>query len=249
MEAFLQAEGLVKRYGHINALRGIDLQVDRGDSVVLLGPNGAGKSTLLGVLAGRVRPTEGQVILQGETQGMTQGKKQGKTLGKDSLARSLIGYLAHSSLLYQGLTARENLLFYGKLYGVEGPADRCDEMLNFMGLWERRDDKVGGFSRGMEQRLSIARSLLHDPQLILLDEPFSGLDFQSSRAFAHALRQLRDGRRTLIIATHDMAAVEDLGDRVTIMNRGRILHQEKIPVQAPGNIMDLYAKIIPGVKK
>ena len=122
-------------------------------------------------------------------------------------------------------------------------------MLNFMGLWERRDDKVGGFSRGMEQRLSIARSLLHDPQLILLDEPFSGLDYQSSRAFAHALRQLRNGRRTLIIATHDMAAVEDLGDRVTIMNRGRILHQEKIPVQAPGNIMDLYAKIIPGVKK
>jgi len=237
MEAFLKADGLVKRYGHINALRGIDLQVDRGDSIVLLGPNGAGKSTLLGVLAGRVRPTEGQVILQGEA------------LGKSATARSLIGYLAHSSLLYQGLTARENLLFYGKLYGVEGPADRCDEMLNFMGLWERRDDKVGGFSRGMEQRLSIARSLLHDPQLILLDEPFSGLDYQSSRAFAHALRQLRDGRRTLIIATHDMAAVEDLGDRVTIMNRGRILHQEKIPVQAPGNIMDLYAKIIPGVKR
>ncbi|MCJ7499451.1 ABC transporter ATP-binding protein [bacterium] len=245
MEAFLKAEGLVKRYGHINALRGIDLQVDRGDSVVLLGPNGAGKSTLLGVLAGRVRPTEGQVILQGET--------QGKTLGKSALARSLTGYLGHSSLLYQGLTARENLLFYGKLYGVEDSAERSDEMLNFMGLWERRDDKVGGFSRGMEQRLSIARSLLHDPQLILLDEPFSGLDYQSSRAFAHALRQLRDGRRTLIIATHDMAAVEDLGDRVTIMNRGRILHQEKIPLETsgstPGNIIDLYAKIIPGVKK
>ncbi len=237
MDNFLRAEGLVKRYGHIHALRGIDLQVDRGDSLVLLGPNGAGKSTLLGVLAGRVRPTEGQVILQGET------------LGKSSAARSQTGYLAHSSLLYHGLSARENLLFYGRIYGVEAPAERSDEMLHFMGLWERRNDKVGGFSRGMEQRLSIARSLLHDPQLILLDEPFSGLDYQSSRAFAHALRQLRDGRRTLVVATHDMAVVEDLGDRVTIMNRGRILHQGKVPVDTPGNIRDLYTRIIPGAKQ
>jgi ABC-type multidrug transport system ATPase subunit len=237
MEAFLRAEGLVKRYGHINALRGIDLQVDRGDSLVLLGPNGAGKSTLLGVLAGRVRPTKGRVILQGEI------------LGKSATARGQTGYLAHSSLLYQGLTARENLLFYGNLYGVEDPAVRSDEMLHFMGLWERRNDRVGGFSRGMEQRLSIARSLLHDPQLILLDEPFSGLDYQSSRAFAHALRQLRDGRRTLVIATHDMAVVEDLGDRVTIMNKGRILHQGTIPVDTPGSIRDLYTRVIPGVKQ
>ena len=232
METFLRAEGLVKRYGHIHALRGIDLQVDRGDSLVLLGPNGAGKSTLLGVLAGRVRPTEGQVVLQGEI------------LGKSATARSLTGYLAHSSLLYQGLTARENLLFYGKLFGVEDPAERSDEMLHFMGLWERRDDRIGGFSRGMEQRLSIARCLLHDPQLILLDEPFSGLDYQSSRAFAHALRQLRDGHRTLVVATHDIAAVEDLGDRVTIMDRGRILHQGTVSVESPGSIMDLYTRIV-----
>lgn len=237
MKTFLQAEGLVKRYGHIHALRGIDLQVDRGDSLVLLGPNGAGKSTLLGVLAGRVRPTEGKVILQGEV------------LGKGIQARSQTGYLAHSSLLYSGLTARENLLFYGKLYGVEDSAERSDEMLHFMGLWERRDDRIGGFSRGMEQRLSIARCLLHDPQLILLDEPFSGLDYQSSRAFTQALKQLRDGRRTLIIATHDMVAVEKLGDRVMIMNRGRILHQGPIPVDTPGSVRDLYTKVITGVKQ
>jgi ABC-type multidrug transport system ATPase subunit len=237
MKTFLQAEGLVKRYGHIHALRGIDLQVDQGDSLVLLGPNGAGKSTLLGVLAGRVRPTEGKVILQGEV------------LGKGIQARSQTGYLAHSSLLYPGLTAMENLLFYGKLYGVEDSAERSDEMLHFMGLWERRDDRIGGFSRGMEQRLSIARCLLHDPQLILLDEPFSGLDYQSSRAFTQALKQLRDGCRTLIIATHDMVAVEKLGDRVMIMNRGRILHQGPIPVDTPGSVRDLYTKVITGVKQ
>jgi ABC-type multidrug transport system ATPase subunit len=96
----------------------------------------------------------------------------------------------------------------------------------------------------MEQRLSIARCLLHDPQLILLDEPFSGLDYQSSRAFAHALKQLRDGRRTLVVATHDIAAVEDLGDRVTIMDRGRILHQGTVSVESPGSIMDLYTRIV-----
>ncbi len=237
METFLRAEGLVKRYGHIHALRGIDLQVDRGESLVLLGPNGAGKSTLLGVLAGRVRPTEGQVILQGEI------------LGKSTLARRETGYLAHSSLLYPGLTARENLLFYGKLYGVEDSAERSDEMLHFMGLWDRRDDRIGGFSRGMEQRVSIARCLLHDPQLILLDEPFSGLDYQSSRTFAQALQQLRDGHRTLVVATHDMAAVEDLGDKVMIMNRGRILHHGTVTVDTPGSIRDLYTKVIPGVKQ
>lgn len=237
METFLRAEGLVKRYGHIHALRGIDLNVDRGDSLVLLGPNGAGKSTLLGVLAGRIRPTGGQVIFNGEA------------LGKNALVRSQTGYVAHSSMLYHGLTAKENLLFCGELYGIEDANERSDEMLHFMGLFERRDDKVGGFSRGMEQRLSIARSLLHDPQLILLDEPFSGLDYQSSRSFAHALKQLRDGIRTLIIATHDMAAVEELGDCVTIMNKGQILHQGAIPVDAPGGIRDLYTKTISGDRR
>ena len=237
MDTFLRTEGLVKRYAHINALRGIDLQVERGDSLVLLGPNGAGKSTLLGVLAGRIRPTEGQVILQGEK------------LGKSIESRGRTGYLAHATLLYQGLTARENLLFYGELYGVQDPARRSDEMLHFMGLWERRNDRVGGFSRGMEQRLSIARSLLHDPQLILLDEPFSGLDYQSSQAFAQALKQLRDGRRTLITATHDMAAVGDLGNSLTIMDRGRILHQGSVPAGSPEGIMDLYKRVVPGVKQ
>lgn len=234
MEALLKAEGIFKRYGHINALRGIDLEVMRGDSLVLLGPNGAGKSTLLGVLAGRVRPTEGKVILQG------------KVLGKNVQARKQTGYLAHTSLLYKGMTARENLLFYGNLYAVEETEERSDEMLNFMGLWERRNDRVGGFSRGMEQRLSIARTLLHDPQVILLDEPFSGLDYQSSRALTLTLKQLRNGSRTLITATHEMDALEDLGDAVTVMNRGRIVHRSAVSQDTTGNIRDLYTSIIPG---
>ena len=237
MEKFLRAEGLVKRYGHISALRGVDLEVDHGDSLVLLGPNGAGKSTLLGVLAGRIRPTEGQVFMGGEL------------LGKSVRARGLTGYLAHSSLLYPGLTARENLCLYGKLYGVKDPGERSDEMLHFMGLWGRRDDRVGGFSRGMEQRLSIARSLLHDPRLVLLDEPFSGLDYQSSRAFAHTLRQLRDDQRVFVIATHDMSVAGEIGDRVMIMDRGKILHQQAVSALTPEAIGELYVSLIPGAGK
>jgi len=236
METFLKAEGLVKRYGHIQALRGIDLELDQGDAIVLLGPNGAGKSTLLGVLAGRLRPTEGQVILKGEV------------LGKSITARDQTGYLAHSSFLYSGLTARENLLFYGRLYGVMDPLERSDEMLQFMGLWERRNDRVEGFSRGMQQRLSIARSLLHDPQLIFMDEPFSGLDLQSSRAFTHTLQQLRDGRRTLLVATHDMGVVKDIGTRVMIMDRGCILHQGSVSGSDPGHVSELYMEIVKGVR-
>ena len=237
METFLKAERLVKRYGHINALRGIDLEIDRGDVLVLLGPNGAGKSTLLSVLAGRVRPTEGQVVLDGEM------------LSQSIRARRMTGYLTHASLLYHGLTARENLLLYGQMYGVEDPGERADEMLHFMGLWERRDDRVGGFSRGMEQRLSIARSLLHDPQLILLDEPFSGLDYQSSRAFAHTMRELRDSQRTMIVATHDMTAAQEFGERIAVMNKGQILHTEGNLADSSGDVRDLYMTLIPGARK
>lgn len=236
METYLKVEGLAKRYGHVSALKGVDLHVDQGSSLVLLGPNGAGKSTLLGVIAGRIRPTGGRVTFKGET------------LGKNAEARKLTGYLGHASLLYQGLTARENLMMYAKLYGVKDPIQRCDEMLQFIGLWDRRNDRVGGFSRGMEQRLSIARSLLHDPRLILLDEPFSGLDHQASRDFTSTLTQLRDGRRTILMATHDMNAVQGLGDRIVIMDRGRVLHEGPVPGESQGSVRELYTRTVAGAK-
>jgi len=236
MEPILRAEGLVKHYDHLSALRGVDLHANSGDSLVLLGPNGAGKSTLLGILAGRIGPTEGRVILQGQK------------VGKASQTRSQLGYLAHSSLLYRGLTARENLMLYCDLYRVEDSAGRSEEMLRFMGLWERRDDQVGGFSRGMEQRLSIARSLLHDPQLILLDEPFTGLDHQSSKALIDALGQLRDGRRILVVITHDMDAVANLGEEMIVMNRGRILHRGSVPRDTGDSVRELYMRVISGAE-
>ncbi len=228
MGTFLRGRQLSKRYGHIHALRGIDLSVERGGSLVLLGPNGAGKSTLLGILAGRIRPTEGAVTLEG-------GKIRSGTS-----ARGKTGYLGHASLLYPGLTALENLRFTGQLYGIKSPSARAEELLEFVGLSDRGDDQVGGFSRGMQQRLSIARALVHDPELILLDEPFSGLDYHSSRSFADARADLRDGRRTLVVATHDMEAVGALGETVAVMDRGRILHQGAVP----GDIRGLYTGLL-----
>jgi ABC-type multidrug transport system ATPase subunit len=237
MPPILKTEGIVKRYGRISALRGIDLDVERGRSLAVLGPNGAGKSTLLGILAGRVRPTAGRVIISGEkpVQGLSR--------------RGFTGYLSHSSLLYKGMTARENLLFYGNLFGVADAGGRTDEMLHFIGLWDRRNDVVGGFSRGMEQRLSIARSLLHDPQLILLDEPFSGLDLHSARVLYRTLDQLRDGNRTLVIATHDLGSVEKFGDQAVILSGGRIAHHGSLLTDRPGYMRDIYMDVIQGAKQ
>jgi heme exporter protein A len=224
----LQAKKIIKRYGRTTALRGVDLEVAKGDALVLLGPNGAGKSTLLGILAGRVRPSEGKVTLAGEE------------ARKSSDARQRTGYLAHASLLYPGLTALENLLFYARLYNVKDPADRAAEMLRLVGLWERRDDTVGGFSRGMSQRISIARTLIHDPDLVLLDEPFSGLDFEASRMLADTLGTLKDGERTIVLATHDMEAVDRLGDKVAILGRGRLLHHGSVST----DIREIYTGVM-----
>ena len=230
MKAFLRGHKLSKRYGHIHALREVDLSVDKGGSLVLLGPNGAGKSTLLGILAGRIRPTEGTVVLEGGE------------IRTGNAARRKTGYLGHATLLYPGLTALENLRFTGQLYGVADPSTRAEELLEFVGLTDRRDDRVEGFSRGMQQRLSIARTLVHDPELILLDEPFSGLDYHSSSAFAASLAQIRDGNRTLIVATHDMEAVSVLGDTVAVMERGKIVHQGIVPEDVRGLYIQLLDK-------
>jgi ABC-type multidrug transport system ATPase subunit len=228
MEPFLKVVNVTKRYSSITALYGIDLEIDEGQSLVLLGPNGAGKSTLLGTLAGRVRPTSGTVFLKG------------KDIRKSREARILTGYLSHSSLLYPGLTAQENLLLYASLYGLDNPGERVEEMLGLVGLWDRRSDKVGSFSRGMEQRLAIARSMLHDPGLLILDEPFSGLDHLSARTLVGVLGSFRDGRRTMLISTHDLDSVGLIGEQVAVIDRGKLRFKGKVP----GDLKDLYVDLV-----
>jgi ABC-type multidrug transport system ATPase subunit len=228
MNPILKVVNLTKRYSSITALYGIDLEIEEGQSLILLGPNGAGKSTLLGTLAGRVRPTTGTVYLKG------------KDIRKSREARSLTGYLSHSSLLYPGLTAQENLYLYASLYGLEYPGDRVEEMLVLVGLWDRRSDKVGGFSRGMEQRLAIARSMLHDPGLLILDEPFSGLDHLSARTLVGVLGSFRSGKRTMLISTHDLDSVGLIGEQVAILDRGKLRFRGEVT----GDLKDLYVDLV-----
>lgn len=230
VEIYLKAEDITKRFGARFALKGVTLELGLGGVLVLLGPNGAGKSTFLGILAGRIRPSGGRVYLEGNA---LRGSVE---------ARMQTGYLSHASFLYPGLTARENLQLYAQLYNVKNAEKRVDDMLHLMGLWDRRGDRVGGFSRGMEQRLAIARSLLHDPKLLILDEPFSGLDFRASRVLMEILHDLRGGRRAMIISTHDLDVAASLGGDIAIIDGGRIRYRGGID----GDLKIQYLELVGG---
>jgi len=179
--------------------------------VSVVGPNGAGKSTLLGVLATLSRPSSGTV-----TYGPHTAASGGGAL------RARIGFLSHELQIYAELTARENLEFFAALYGLPDAAARAGRALAAAHLGARGDDPVGGFSRGMRQRLALERALLHDPRLVLLDEPFTGLDDPSTRALRDRLAALRQEGRIVLLATHDLDAVEGLLDRAVVLRDGRL---------------------------
>ncbi len=208
----VEARGLAKRYGPLAALDGIDLSVQAGQAIVLLGANGAGKSTLLRLLATLTRPSGGRLRLFGE-----------EVVSSDAgRLRSRIGFLSHQTFLYDHLTGLENLLFYARLYGLPDPGRAAGEALDAARLSDRQEDRVGVYSRGMQQRLAIARSLLHGPEMVLLDEPFTGLDRESSARLEERLRQLRSAGRTCVMATHDLEQGLRVADRVLVLRHGRL---------------------------
>ena len=180
----IRARGLGRRFGTKRVLRDLDLELPAGGFLLVTGPNGSGKSTLLALLAGLLAPTEGHVEVD--------------------LKRERIGYLAHESLVYRELTAVENLDLYGRLYHVPERRETIGALLERFGLWEARHQRVGSFSRGMQQRLALCRTLLHGPDLLLLDEPYSGLDEGASRLVDELVSELA-GQRTFAVATHDPA--------------------------------------------
>ena len=204
--------GVSRHYGRRRALSGVSLTLRAGELAGLLGPNGAGKSTLLGVLATLIQPSGGTVLY---------GDRQAAAAG--AALRARLGFLSHDLQLYGELTARENLEFFGGLHGFDDPAARAAAALERAGLASRADDPVRGFSRGMRQRLALERTLLHDPRLVLLDEPFTGLDEASGRALAERLQALGRARRIVLLATHDLEAVEGLLDRVLMLRQGRLV--------------------------
>jgi heme exporter protein A len=205
----LVARGLEKRFGRTAALVGIDLEVAPGASLAVLGPNGAGKSTLLRLAAGLASPTAGSLELDGRP-----------TTHRASRAR--VGYVGHATLLYPTLTARENLLFAARIQAVPDPGTRADALLAEEGLSGVAERAAGDFSRGMAQRLAIARGLVHDPDVVLLDEPFTGLDRASAERLGARLARLHEGGRTVVLVTHDFERAVQVSDAAVVLSRGRI---------------------------
>ena len=218
-----------RHYGRQRALSRVSLATEAGEIIGLLGPNGAGKSTLLGVLATLIAPSRGRVLY---------GGRQARELG--AALRRRLGYLSHDLQLYPELTAAENLEFFARLYGDRHPAARVAAALAQARLADRAADRVVGFSRGMRQRLALERSLLHEPRLVLLDEPFTGLDERSVGDFVARLRALRTAGRIVLLATHDLDIVDGLLDRAIVLRAGRT-----VPVaHAGGSLRERYRAAI-----
>jgi len=208
----IRARALGKRFGAVVALRAVDLDLERGASLAVLGPNGAGKSTLLRILAGLSRPSSGELQIVGRDRDAL----------RRGAARALVGYVGHATLLYPELSALENLVFAARLHGVAHPAARATELLVREGLGDVADRHVRDFSRGMSQRLSIARALVHDPQLVLLDEPFTGLDRSAADRLAERLEGLRRDGRSVVLVTHELPQASRLAERALVLERGRV---------------------------
>ena len=204
----LRLRGVEKSYGPITALRQVDLELNEGETLSLLGPNGAGKSTLLRIAAGLAAPSQGQVEIQGAAHD-----------------RRAVGYLGHATLLYPELTAKENLVFVGRLYGLHTPDRRADQLLEEEGLARVAHRRAGGFSRGMAQRLAIARARFHDPRLLLLDEPFTGLDVPAMEDLTRRLHALREQGQSWILVTHEVERAATLADSALLVLGGRIVQE------------------------
>ncbi|MCA1562636.1 MAG: ABC transporter ATP-binding protein [Acidobacteria bacterium] len=214
-----------RTFGRRRALHRVTMKVSSGEIVALLGPNGAGKSTLLALAATLIAPTSGSIHY-----GQDTARHSGAAL------RSRIGLLGHDLYLYTELSAAENLTFFARLYGLTSVDRRVDAAIDRAGVGERRDEPVGSFSRGMRQRLAIERALLHDPRLVLLDEPSTGLDDTAACALRTRLESLRAAGAIVVVATHDLEAVESVIDRAVILQAGRLT----MLGQSTGSLRDRY---------
>ena len=207
----IEVRSLVKTFGLKPVLRGLNLHLEAGEFVALLGPNGAGKTTLLRILASLARPSLGEVRLAGH-----------RLPGEAAAVRRILGVVSHQPLLYGDLTAEENLRFYARLYSLPEAKRRIDEILEMVGLDRRRRDRVREYSRGMQQRLAIGRAVLHDPLILLFDEPHTGLDQEASAMLDGVLRQVAGRGRTVLMTSHDLLRAADLASRIDVLSGGVI---------------------------
>jgi heme exporter protein A len=209
----IHVQNLHKRYATKPILKGINLAIGEGEVVALLGANGAGKSTLLRIIAGLMKADRGEIQLGGVPM-----QRAGSEL------RRYIGLVSHAPLLYNHLSGLENLTFFAKLYDLQQSTARIEAVLQAVDLWRRRHDLVRTYSRGMQQRLAIARAILHDPPVLLLDEPDTGLDQQSSHMLQSLLEQLSDNRRAILFSTHNLDRAAMWANSVALLVRGTITH-------------------------
>ena len=222
-------QDLSKSFGNFKALERGTFDVSRGDCLLLMGSNGAGKTTLLKILSGLSRPTEGRVHIRGIN-----------LQDLPATARSKIGFLSHAPQLYGELSARENLIFFGRLFGVEHLSQRVEELMEIVELEDRARDLVRNFSRGMQQRVSIAKTFLHHPSLVLLDEPHSGLDPYATSVLNRLFEQYHEEGRTLILSTHDLKIPLKFINKLSILRRGRLVHFAAIDGISSTELHDLF---------
>jgi len=225
----LTADEVSRHFGRRRALSRISFQTRKGSILGLLGPNGAGKSTMLGVLATLLRASSGTIRYGTHTAGAS-----------GAALRSRIGILGHDLFLYPELTARENLAFFAGLYGAGDPQEAADVALQRSGLADRADDPVASFSRGMRQRVALERALIHAPRLVLLDEPFTGLDDASTAALVARLQGLRESEAIVVLATHDLDLAEGLLDTALFLRDGRLAEA----VARPDSLRSTYRTIM-----
>lgn len=224
---------LVKRFGLKTVLRGMDFSAAQGEFVALLGPNGAGKTTFLRILASLSRPTLGQVNIAGYSLPRQAAE-----------VRSRLGVVSHLPLLYGDLTAEENLRFYSRMYSLSSADKRIREILELVGLSARRRDLVRTFSRGMQQRLAIGRAVLHDPEVMLFDEPHTGLDQDACQMLDSVLREVAARGRTVVMTSHDLARVADLASRFDVLSRGLITASIQRIELDPDDLLSFYRSAI-----
>jgi ABC-type multidrug transport system ATPase subunit len=208
--------GVVKQFGRFAALRGVSAEFDAGKFHAILGDNGAGKTTLLRALAGLAHPTQGTIRMFGQAP-------------QDSSRE--IGYMAHPSLLYDEMSGMENLRYFARLYEIAGD-ERCAEAIRAVGLDPQLTRPVGQYSQGMRQRMSLARAILHDPKLLLLDEPFSNVDVHSAREMVILLKNMRGSGKTIFVVTHQALLLDGVADEFVWMQEGRIVDRTAAPVRA-----------------
>ena len=228
----IRVNKLVKRFGPKTILRGLSFDVEQGEFVALLGPNGAGKTTFLRILASLSRPTLGEVQVAGY-----------RLPGEAPAVRRRLGVVSHQPLLYGDLTAEENLRFFGRLYGVVSLEERITEVLVLVGLENRRKDLVRTYSRGMQQRLAIGRSVMHDPEVMLFDEPHTGLDQDACAMLDTVLKEVAARGRTVVMTSHDLARAADLASRFDILSRGVIAATVNRSEIDPNQLLGIYREV------